>query len=81
VAVPDVRPAPQASDRPFERPQYTARTLGHVELAQLLRPRIAGWNGTHFTALVQGWPDGATEADLDSIAQRLSAPTNVRRAS
>lgn len=81
VAVPDVQMAPLASDKPFERPLYTARTLGHVELAQLLRHRIPNWSGVHFAALVQGWPDGATEAELDAIAQRLSADNQVRRVS
>jgi hypothetical protein len=81
VVVPDVQAAPQARDKPFERPQYTARTLGHVELAQLLRQRVANWNGEHFTALVQGWPDGATEADVDAIAQRLLSSHLVRRVS
>lgn len=81
VAVPEVQAAPQAADKPFERPQFTARVLGHVELAQLLRERVADWSGAHFAALVQQWPDGATEHDLDAIARRLPLLVQNRRAS
>ena len=80
VAIPDVKEAPQFADRVIERPEYTARVLGHVELAQLLRQRIVGWNGAHFAALVQQWPDGAGEHDLDAIARRLPLLVQNRRA-
>lgn len=80
VAIPDVKEAPQFADRVIERPEYAARVLGHVELAQLLRERIAGWSGVHFAALVQQWPDGATEHDLDAIARRLPLLVQSRRA-
>lgn len=81
VAVPDVQPAPQFADRPFERTQYVARALGHVELAQRLRDHFADWGAQHYAALVRGWPEGAAEDALEAIVQRLPALMQQRRAS
>lgn len=81
IAVPDVQAAPQAADRRVERLPAVARVLGHVELAQVLRERFADWGAAHFAALVQGWPEGATEAELDAVARRLPAVMQQRRAS
>lgn len=80
VAIPDVQEAPQFADRVIERPEYAARVLDHIELARRLRERIAGWNGAHFAALTQAWPDGATEDDLDAIARRLPLLAQTLRA-
>lgn len=73
VSIPDVKEAPQFDHTatPIWQPDYTARVLTHLELAQALCGRIPGWGASHFAALVEGWPDGATEADIDRIALRL----------
>lgn len=80
VAVPDVQPAPQFADRPYERPQFAVRMLGHVELAQHLRGQLPEWTAVHYAALVRGWPQGATEDDLEAIARRLPALVQQQRA-
>lgn len=93
AAVPDALPragtsstveaAPVAERRieHFEQPRFTAQPLGHVELAQRLRERLPDWSAQHYAALVQGWPQGATEDELDAIARRLPLLVQQRRAS
>lgn len=83
VAIPDVKEAPQFADRVIECPAFTAPAppLGHVELAQRLRERLLDWSAQHYAALVQGWPQGATEDELDAIARRLPLLVQQRRAS
>lgn len=82
VVVPEVKVAPQAADKPAAPlPSFTARVLSHVELAQHLRGRIAEWGAPYFAALVQGWPQGATEDELEAIARRLPVLVQNRRAS
>lgn len=59
---------------PMIRPQYAARVLDSIELAQALRERVPGWSGAHFTAMAARWPNGAPEDQVDAIARELSGP-------
>ncbi|XAI95378.1 DDE-type integrase/transposase/recombinase [Leptolyngbya phage Lsp-JY19] len=65
-----VEPAPP----PLIRPQYAARVLDSIELAQALRERVPGWSSVHFSAMAARWPNGAPEDQLDAIAKELCAP-------
>jgi hypothetical protein len=60
---------------PYIRPQYAPRLLGHVELARLLKPRIEAtggtWTAVHYQRLVEGWPQGAAEEQLDDVCAAL----------
>jgi transposase InsO family protein len=79
VEIPDVQVAAQFADRPYQRPVYIASVLGHVELAQRLRRSFPGWSATHYAALVEGWPNGATEEEIEAIARQLSPLATPRR--
>lgn len=81
VKVPDVVAAPRfnVESLALARPQYAAPVLSHLELARRLRERMPDWGAAHFAALAAGWPDGATEDQIDRIALRLGAP-DVRAA-
>jgi len=59
---------------PHIRPQYAARVLGHVEMAQQLRAQMPGWNAHHFARMAAMWPNGASEDQMDAIARELAAP-------
>lgn len=59
---------------PMIRPEYAARVLSTMELAQALRARIAGWSSAHYMAMAARWPNGAAEDQLDVIARELDAP-------
>lgn len=80
VTVPDKVAAVPKSQMPPTRIE-PAPPLGHVELAQRLRERLLDWSAQHYAALVQGWPQGATEDELDAIARRLPLLVQQRRAS
>ena len=80
VTVPDKVAAVPKSQMPPTRIE-PAQPLGHVELAQRLRERLPDWSAQHYAALVQGWPQGATEDELDAIARRLPLLVQQRRAS
>lgn len=80
VTVPDKVVAVPKSQMPPTRIE-PAQPLGHVELAQRLRERLPDWSAQHYAALVQGWPQGATEDELDAIARRLPMLVQQRRAS
>ena len=49
------------------------------ELAQRLRRSFPGWSATHYAALVEGWPNGATEEEIEAIARQLSPLATPRR--
>lgn len=59
--------------------QVAARRLTHVEAAIILKERLPGWSVARYQELVQLWPEGIPEEELDTAAQQLTVrvPLNV----
>ncbi|ECO1013535.1 integrase, partial [Salmonella enterica subsp. enterica serovar Newport] len=57
--------------------QIEIAPLNHVKAAMALRTRFDAlrreWNPTHYQYLVDNWPDGIPEDQLDAIMQELLA--------
>lgn len=57
---------------PVRAMHIEARHLTHVEAAKKLKERLPVWNAALYQALVQQWPEGITEEELDVAAQKLA---------
>ncbi|ECO1011494.1 integrase, partial [Salmonella enterica subsp. enterica serovar Newport] len=57
--------------------QIEIAPMSHVKAAMALRTRFEAlrheWNPTHYQYLVDNWPDGIPEDQLDAIMQELLA--------
>lgn len=58
---------------PVRTVQVAARRLTHVEAAKNLKERLPAWSAALYQELVQLWPEGITEEELDTAAQQLTA--------
>lgn len=73
---PDYMPV-KGEDSPLTRRQLDIPPMSHVKAAMALRTRFDAlrreWNPTHYQYLVDNWPDGIPEDQLDTIMQELLA--------
>ncbi|EEM3071820.1 DDE-type integrase/transposase/recombinase [Salmonella enterica subsp. enterica serovar Java] len=73
---PDYMPV-KGEDSPLTRRQMDIPPMSHVKAAMALRTRFDAlrreWNPTHYQYLVNNWPDGIPEDQLDTIMQELLA--------
>lgn len=71
---PDYIPV-KGEDSPMTRRHLDIPPLSHVKAAMALRTRFEAlrreWNPTHYQYLVDHWPDGVPEEQLDAIMQEL----------
>lgn len=54
-----------------DRVQIEAKPLNHVQMATALARALPDWNVELFAAMTRLFPDGAQEADLPAVAERL----------
>lgn len=60
-----------------DRLQIEARPLNCVQIATVLSRSLVDWSAAHFECLQRLYPDGALEADLDQVAERVQMALNV----
>lgn len=61
-----------------DRMHVEVKSLNHIQMASALAPRIPEWNTDMFAQMVKLYPEGALEADLQAVADRLrTAPRLV----
>ncbi|EHN5173287.1 DDE-type integrase/transposase/recombinase [Salmonella enterica] len=73
---PDYMPV-KGEDSPLTRRQLDIPPMSHVKAAMTLRTLFEAlrreWNPTHYQYLVDNWPDGIPEEQLDAVMQELLA--------
>lgn len=65
---------------PVRAVRIEARRLTHVEAAKKLKERLPVWNAAMYQALVQHWPEGIAEEELDAATQKLAERVQLNMA-
>ncbi|MDO8934217.1 MAG: hypothetical protein Q7U97_17645 [Rhodocyclaceae bacterium] len=73
IALPTALPRRGSEINVPDRMQIEAKPLNHVQMAAALSRAVDGWNSDMYLLMTKVYPDGALEADLPAVMERLKS--------